>query len=455
MISLGALLLLAPFVFSPVAAQQGAINSQDCVQNYDANVDYFPSKIHVDDAALFKVHYEKNYKVVTVVSTVPPVSTKDYILTQCGTPVPDASKFANGSVFVSVPVTNAATIATTPIAFIEMLGRRNTLKLADTENLVSSPCVQYGLENNQVIGLEDKNLTLRAEQFASVDVVFSSYGAEKGTENKTVITSEVLDPGPLNRAEWLEFYSTFFNLEESAQNLTATINNNYNCFKKSAIAQTTKPVIAWTSYIAPSAYNKNTASWTISPAPYKQILSTDAGATFFNGTSTATPATFEDSAAFLETIKPVDIIIDETMSGAAMSDFLTNYNLTADADFKFLKNKAVYRQDGLVNPNDGREWFGSAVVQNDAVLQDVIRAVHPQILPADVPYNWIRNIAKNEAKQVLTAANCTAKDASTPVVDRALVCSNMKVSQPSAASKSVMAGTLSAILGLLAAAMAL
>jgi len=79
-----------------------------------------------------------------------------------------------------------------------MLGKRSTLKLVDTEALVSSPCVQYGLENNQTIGLEDKNLTLRAEQFASADVIFSSFGSEKGTESKTVITSEVMDPGPLN-----------------------------------------------------------------------------------------------------------------------------------------------------------------------------------------------------------------------------------------------------------------
>lgn len=119
-------------------------------------------------------------------------------MTQCGTPAPDASLFANGSIFVTVPITNAATIATTSVAYIEMLGRRSALKLVDTEALVSSPCVQYGLEHNQMIGLEDKNLTLRAEQFAGADVVFSSFGAEKGTENKTVITSEVMDPGPLN-----------------------------------------------------------------------------------------------------------------------------------------------------------------------------------------------------------------------------------------------------------------
>lgn len=237
--------------------------------------------------------------------------------------------------------------------------------------------------------------------------------------------------------------------------MTATINNNYNCFKKNAAGQTTKPIIAWTSYVAPSAYNNNTASWTISPAPYKQILSNDAGATFFNGSNTEKAATFSSAADFANAIKTVDVIIDETMVGTDMTAFLNNYKLSADADFKFLKNKAVFRQDGLVNSNDGRDWFASAVVQNDAVLQDVIRAVHPQVLPANVPYSWIRNIAKGETKNVMTAADCTAKDASMPVVDRALVCSSMKVEHGNAAPKTMMAGAMSAVLGLLAVAMAL
>ncbi|KAF9153598.1 hypothetical protein BG015_003080 [Linnemannia schmuckeri] len=446
-------LLLIPFLISPVAAQgQGAIGGQDCVTNYNPadNVDYFPSKITVDNAALFKVRYANNYKVVTNTA-----GKKDFVLYQCGTTAPPASEFANGTIFVPVPVKMAASLTTTSVAFIEMLGRRSALKVVDTEGLVSSPCVQLGLEKGEIVGLEDNNKTLRAEQFKAVEIVFGSgFSVENGTESKTVGTSEVSDPGPLNRAEWLEFYSTFFNLEESAQKLTASINNNYNCFKSAANAKATKPLVAWSSYVAPSSYNNNTATWTLSPAEYKKILTVDAGATFYNGT---TKGTFTNSAEFLAAIKDVDIIIDETFSGSDMTAFYASYGLTnADtANYKFLANKAVFRQDGLVNPNDGRDWFGGAVAMADAALQDIVRATHPEALPKDIKYNWLRNIAMDEPKQLLNSANCPATDSSTPVPDRAITCSTMKVDEGkgNAANKAIAGSALTAFVGLLASAL--
>ncbi|ORZ12924.1 hypothetical protein BCR41DRAFT_97858 [Lobosporangium transversale] len=191
-----ALMALLPFLANPVASQgQNPINQDGCVTNYDPNFDYFTNKITVDNATLFSVHYERNYKVV-----VNNALKKEYVLTQCGTPVPPASQFGNETVFVNIPVKNAASTATTAVAFIEMLGMRSALKAVDTEGLISSPCLQYDLERGSILGIEDKDLAKRADQFKSVDVVFSTFGSEPGMENKTVITSEVSDPGPLHVA---------------------------------------------------------------------------------------------------------------------------------------------------------------------------------------------------------------------------------------------------------------
>jgi ABC-type Fe3+-hydroxamate transport system substrate-binding protein len=448
--SICAFLLLVPFLVMPVQAQagQGPIDTTNCVTSYDANKDYFSNKIQVDDAALFSVRYEKNYKVVT--NSYSGVN-QAYVLTQCGTPTPNASLFPNTTLFFDVPLKNVASLATTSVAYLEMLGKRSAIKAVDTEGLTSSPCIQLALSQSEVIGLEDKNLTLRAEQFKAVDLVFSSMApGDADIQSKTVVTSEVADPGPLNRAEWLEFYSTFFNLEESAQKLTASINNNYNCYKKAANAKPTKPIIAWSEYRAPSQFNNNTASWLLSSAPYKRILSIDAGATFFNGTTTST---FSSAAAFADALKDVDVIIDETFNGDDLASFFKSYNLTATSPHKFIQNKAIFRQDGLVNPNDGRDWFGTAVVMGDAVLQDVIRAVHPDILPSNAPYYWFRNIAKvEEPKRLVSAANCTVLDSNSLLPDRALVCG--AGGSGNAGSKTV-AGALTAILALVAAALAL
>ncbi|KAG0276618.1 hypothetical protein BGZ95_007289 [Linnemannia exigua] len=332
-----------------------------------------------------------------------------------------------------------------------MLGKQSSIKAVDTEGLVSSPCVQQGLEKGRIVGLEDSNSTLRVEQMKNVSVVLSSYGVDPGTENKTVITSEVEDPSPLNRAEWLEFYATFFNAEKAAQILTASINNNYNCFKSEALSKpTTKPVIAWGSYDAPSSYNNNTPSWLLSGAAYKRILSTDAGATFFNGTD---KSSFANPTDFVVVVQTVDIFIDESVTGSTFDAFLQNYNLSSTSSLKFIQNEAVFREDGLVNPQNGRDWFGGAVAMDDAVLQDLIRAVHPDLFKID-QYNWIRNIAKNESTQLLTSANCTAADATTPVPNRALACASLQAGSPggnnAAATNHVASGLMSATLVLFA-----
>ncbi|KAG0358393.1 hypothetical protein BGZ54_010434 [Gamsiella multidivaricata] len=372
------------------------------------------------------LRYEKNYKVVTNTATT---TNKEYVLTQCGTPAPNLSLFGNTTVFIQVPVKNAASIAATAV---------------------------YDLEHKFIVVIEGKNQTLRASQFQEVDVVFSTLGSESGTVNKAIITSEVSDPGPFKRAEWLEFYSTFFNLEEPAQNLTATINNNYTCFKSAASAKSTKPIIAWTSYVAPSAYNNNTASWTISGAACKQILSTDAGATFCNDT---TVSAFSNNVDFLAAFKDVDINIDEFMAACYdMATFLQNYRLTSNDDYGFLKDQAVLCEDGIVNSNDGRDWFSGAVVMNNAVLQDIVRAVHPDALPADVHHSWIRNAAKNETRRTMTSADCAGTDLNKPIPDRALVCSTMKIGgggNGGNVGTSIVVGALTTVLALFATAMAI
>ncbi|KAF8945170.1 hypothetical protein BGZ47_003167, partial [Haplosporangium gracile] len=189
--TIAVILFLAPFLVLPTYGQQDST----CATTYDPTKDYFPDKSEVDGGALFSITYNLNYKIVKNTSL-----NTTYVLTQCGTPTPNATIIprTNTTIFVQIPVTNLASLATTAVSYIEMLGSQAAIKAVDTEGLVSSPCVQAGLEKGTIVGLEDTNSTLRVEQMKKVDVVFTSYGVDPGTENKTVITSEVEDPSPLN-----------------------------------------------------------------------------------------------------------------------------------------------------------------------------------------------------------------------------------------------------------------
>lgn len=79
------------------------------------------------------------------------------------------------------------------------------------------------------------------------------------------------------RSSWISYYAAFYNLEAVANNITQTMTNNYNRLKEAAAHYDIKPVVAWTTYDAPSQYNNNTASYILSEASYKVGLTNDAG----------------------------------------------------------------------------------------------------------------------------------------------------------------------------------
>jgi len=86
----------------PIRAQ--AANLTDaCVEDYSAAVDYFPEKVEIVDAENFSVEYFGHYKVVRVADAFAGAPTFEYVLVQCGTPMPAAEDFAAGTQFIEVP----------------------------------------------------------------------------------------------------------------------------------------------------------------------------------------------------------------------------------------------------------------------------------------------------------------------------------------------------------------
>ncbi|RCH82054.1 hypothetical protein CU098_007772, partial [Rhizopus stolonifer] len=221
--------------------------------------------------------------------------------------------------------------------------------------------------------------------------------------NTTVSTASAYEPDVLGRASWISYYAAFYNLEGVANNITQTMTDNYNRLKEAAAHYDTKPVVAWTTYDAPSTYNNNTASYILSSASYKVELTQDAGATLFNSTK----STFSSAAELLDAISNVDILIDETYIGSNLTAFLQNYNISDSSKYKFLQKNQVYREDGILTLSGGYDWFEAPVAMADALLEDMINAVNPDAPTKGYQRNWLRNIALGEPIKYVTEANCS------------------------------------------------
>ena len=103
----------------------------------------------------------------------------------------------------------------------------------------------------------------------------------------------------------------------------------------------------------------------------------------------------------------VDILIDETYSPTTYTwaQFLTQYGLTADSSLKFMKAKQVWRFDGLQNAQWALDWFSGAVAEPDAVLKDLVGAVHPG--SAAQQGIWLRQLSAMQPT-VVTATQCAS-----------------------------------------------
>jgi hypothetical protein len=111
-------------------------------------------------------------------------------------------------------------------------------------------------------------------------------------------------------------------------------------------------------------------------------------------------------------------LIDETYISTNLTDFLKNYDISqADMDkYTFLKQKAVYREDGILTASNGYDWFEAPVVMADALLEDMINVVNPS---SPFPRQWFRNIVLGEPIKYVTSANCSSGE-NTPRPDSAV-----------------------------------
>jgi iron complex transport system substrate-binding protein len=137
----------------PAWAQGGAVLdanlTDECAAEYDPNVDYFPDKVEITDAVNFSVEYFNNYKVVTVTNAFDGAEPFTYVLTQCGTPAPDAADFPGGTQFIEVPAGDIITMSTTQLPHLIQLGLLDKLVGLDSFLFVNSPEVRALIDAGQ------------------------------------------------------------------------------------------------------------------------------------------------------------------------------------------------------------------------------------------------------------------------------------------------------------------
>jgi len=327
----------------------------------------------------------RDYTVVTV--TVPwqnatPDDGREYVLYRRGTRPPSGYPDA---LAVEVPVESVVTMSTTILPHLIALDELDTLVGTDSLAWVYSPEVRSRSASIKEIGsgtMVDIELALSL----SPDVIFTnSYGGDWDAHPAldraglpTVISGDWVERSPLGRAEWLVFTGLFYDKLDEANELFASIEQEYLALKRIAARTQDRPRVLINS-------------------PYQGTWSISGGGSY--------------AAAFIEDAGGDYIWADDGGAGALFLDFETVFAEAGDADiwinpgvwssladgrsedarfaqFKAFRTGNVYNNNRRVSPAGGIDYFESGAANPQVVLKDLIRIFHPDLLPGYEPFYY-------------------------------------------------------------------
>ncbi|KAJ2696662.1 hypothetical protein FB645_006143 [Coemansia sp. IMI 203386] len=255
-----------------------------------------------------------------------------------------------------------------PIAsgFLEALDLRTKITAAESPGNLTNNC----LDTSKIGTLNDASGN---DENSEIDVIFSADASSDANKSVRLPSDDTL--GPLQRAEWIKFVSSFFNQEKSAASLFTSILESYNCHSKNMQNLKTPPHAYWVEY----SDDDGKKSYNVVTTAYQKELLAGAGAT--NDTKEA-PSDSSDQAKFHEAVKDADYVFDQTQLtkfGQRATEWYKDfgYKDPQNSDVNFLLQRQIWRTDGYTSRSGISNFAEYGYVRPDLVLQDIISVIVP------------------------------------------------------------------------------
>ncbi len=362
------------------AGTVATLNTKGCVKIYDPNIDYFPEKVRITHATGFVVEYHKHYKVVNVRNPWRNADTTfQYVLVQCGTPVPEGFKETQ---VIKVPVNTVVSLSNTHLPHLEKLGLVDKLIGVSAFNQVNTPSVVQKIKAGKLTEVGN-NASINVERLLELNPeLVTTYGV--GTEVdiypklleaglKVAINAEYMETSPLGKTEWLKFTALFFNHEAIAEQVFGEIANRYQALATKASKVKNRPTVF-------AGFNFKGTWYMPGGKSYMAKFLDDAKANYLwaaDNSAGSLPLAFE---AVFERAATADYWLNGSLSWKSLQQVITEDNRYAD--FTAVKKSHVFNNNARVNESGGNDYWESGISNPDLVLSDLIKILHPELLPA-------------------------------------------------------------------------
>jgi iron complex transport system substrate-binding protein len=343
--------------------------------------DLFPEKAKVAYAKGFKITYHDHFKVVKIMSPFEKsTDTLTYVLVQRGTPRPIGYK---DSQVIEIPVRSMVAMSSLHIGLVGFLGCEDILTGMGNLKYVSSAKVLDRIRSGKIVEV-GKDQGLNEELLVSMhpDLIMatgspvskvSRYESLHQAGIPVMVNSEWVETTPLGRAEWVKLLAALTNKEGEVNRKFASVEQEYK-----RLVQLTRKVATRPSLI--TGMNSKDAWYVPNGDSYVNCFFRDAGASYHWSDTKATgslPLSFE-------TVYPVALQADFWLN-VSIGNIRTKKDVLARdvryADFKSFKANRIYSYNNRMNAQGANDYWESGAVNPHLVLADLIRIIHPELLP--------------------------------------------------------------------------
>lgn len=334
--------------------------------------------IQITYAKGFEIQSFNEYKVITL-KNVWPGSEREfkYALIEKGATLPSSETF---DAIIEIPVKKIVVTSTTHIPSLEMLGVEESLVGFPNLDYISSIKTRKRIAEDAIVEL-GKNEDINTEVLINlspdlvvgfaVDGVNKTLSIIKKTGIPVVYNGDWTETSPLGKAEWIKFFGVFFKKEKEADSIFSEIMTQYLIAKEKALKATNRPTVLSGAMYKDVWHLPQGNSWAA------QFIA-DANGEYLWKESEGTGSLSLNLENVLEKGVNADYWI-----GPGYFSSLVQLKDTHNVYIQFdaFKNDNVYNFTNKKGETGGLLYFELAPNRPDIVLKDIIKILHPELLP--------------------------------------------------------------------------
>ncbi len=345
------------------------------------------TKAIVKYAKGFRIDYYDRYKIVSLLDRVgDKTDTLHYLLLpEGGTPPPDHP----GLPVITIPVKSLVVLSSSHVGLAEFAGVADRITGLGSLKYIHSPVVRQRIKSGAVkeVGLDNSlNNELLVALHPGALLTMSNPDAAAAGQNTTLAEagvplipiSEWLETTPLGRAEWVKLVAALVNREDIVNVKFDSVEQQYKKLAAIGAGAATHP-----SVIIGMPYK---GSWFM-PAgeSYMVQLLNDAGATYHWKDSKGTGSL----SLNFETVAPEALKADYWLNLGTVDSKAD----IAGRDIRFtqfapFRTETIYNNTRRTNDIGANDYWESGTANPQLILADLIRIMHPDLLPKDSLYYY-------------------------------------------------------------------